>query len=611
MSPMPGSGALSRLTTVRPARPIYWMVLAAFMLGALALRVWVLRTALAPGDLTLQVDEAQYWLWSRDLHWGYYSKPPVIAAMIAWSTAWFGNNLLGVKLLAMALYPVTALVLAELARRMAWSVWPPVMSVEPSRAAGRWAERVGLFAAALFLTSPLAGLLGLAVTTDAPLLLLWACAAFLLWEALHRGRRRTWLLLGVVWGVGVLSKYTMLAFMTAVLPLVLTDGPGTRWLGWPGRPGGVSPSVIRDRVLGLMMTGGVMLLVLLPHLAWNADHGWPTLTHTVEITADAHRTDGRGGWASVGEFVGGQWVQFGPLWLMVTVVAVVSVWRQRRYLPAPLSVSATTTSMGERWTRAMRFVFWLSAPLLAVGVLQAWNAKAQINWTAPVAHGLFLFGALWLGRLVGGEPLSAREVRHARITGVWWVAVACVMWLHLVLVTAVPLAAPIAHIFGRPSEQPLPRSLDIWVRMRGWGPAYEQLAPIARAHLQRWPQAQILGMDRQVISMGAYGWRNLEPSPPPSGVPVFWQRWVAWMPPEQRAPQDHFQLTTRWARPGTEAASQPMLILSADDLPAALLDRIEPPELIGDVTLPEGADRTLHLRMWSARARAAAVGSGP
>ncbi len=607
---MPGSGASSRSTAVRAARPTYWMVLLAFMLGSLALRIWVLRTATAPGDLTLQVDEAQYWLWSRDLHWGYYSKPPVIAALIAGSTAWFGHDLLGVKLLAMAMYPVTALVLAELARRMALSVWPAVMSVEQSQAAGQWAERVGLLAAALFLTSPLTGLLGLAVTTDAPLLLFWACGAFLLWEALHRGRRRTWLLLGVVWGVGVLSKYTMLAFAASVLPLALTDGPGTRWLGWPGRPGGVTGSVLRDRLLGLMMTGGVMLLALLPHLAWNADHGWPTLTHTVEITAEAHRTDGRGGWSSVGEFTGGQWVQFGPLWLLVLLAAVVAVWRQRRSVAAVASgASVTVAAVGERWSRAMRFAFWLSAPLLIVGVAQAWNAKAQINWTAPAGHGLFLFGALWLGRLVGGGPLHAPESRHARVTGVWWVVVACVMWLHLVLVTAVPLAAPLAHIFGRPSEQPLPRHMDIWVRMRGWGPAYAQLAPVAQAHFRRWPQAQILGMDRQVISMGAYLWRDLEPAPA-AGVPASFQRWVAWMPPGQRAPQDHFQLTTRWARPGTAAAAQPMLIISADDLPASLLENVEPPELVGDVTLPEGADRTLHLRVWSARARSGGTGGG-
>ena len=48
---------------------------------ALLLRSLVL-VATAAG---LQVDEAQYWDWSRHLQWGYWSKPPGIAAVIAYA----------------------------------------------------------------------------------------------------------------------------------------------------------------------------------------------------------------------------------------------------------------------------------------------------------------------------------------------------------------------------------------------------------------------------------------------------------------------------------------------------------------------------------------------
>ncbi len=36
--------------------------------------------------LELYPDEAQYWLWSRTLDWGYVSKPPMIAWLIAATT---------------------------------------------------------------------------------------------------------------------------------------------------------------------------------------------------------------------------------------------------------------------------------------------------------------------------------------------------------------------------------------------------------------------------------------------------------------------------------------------------------------------------------------------
>ena len=41
--------------------------------------------------LELYPDEAQYWLWSRTLDFGYYSKPPVIAWAI-WATTKLGGD---------------------------------------------------------------------------------------------------------------------------------------------------------------------------------------------------------------------------------------------------------------------------------------------------------------------------------------------------------------------------------------------------------------------------------------------------------------------------------------------------------------------------------------
>src|SRR5262245_43581123 len=40
----------------------------------------------------LHGDEAQYWVWAQDLAFGYYSKPPVVAWLIAASTAVCGDG---------------------------------------------------------------------------------------------------------------------------------------------------------------------------------------------------------------------------------------------------------------------------------------------------------------------------------------------------------------------------------------------------------------------------------------------------------------------------------------------------------------------------------------
>ena len=57
----------------------------------LAWRFWVVPHA----GITLYVDEAQYWTWAQALDWGYFSKPPGIAALIALSTTLFGDGIVG------------------------------------------------------------------------------------------------------------------------------------------------------------------------------------------------------------------------------------------------------------------------------------------------------------------------------------------------------------------------------------------------------------------------------------------------------------------------------------------------------------------------------------
>ena len=42
-------------------------------------------------DFNLFADEAQYWLWSKDLDFGYFSKPPLLAWCLWVYTSFFGD----------------------------------------------------------------------------------------------------------------------------------------------------------------------------------------------------------------------------------------------------------------------------------------------------------------------------------------------------------------------------------------------------------------------------------------------------------------------------------------------------------------------------------------
>ena len=60
----------------------YWPWLLAILGALLVIRLFVLYFA----KTDLFFDEAQYWWWSRDLAFGYFSKPPLIAWLIRLAT---------------------------------------------------------------------------------------------------------------------------------------------------------------------------------------------------------------------------------------------------------------------------------------------------------------------------------------------------------------------------------------------------------------------------------------------------------------------------------------------------------------------------------------------
>jgi len=512
--------------------------------AALLLRLAVLQGVLLDPAVGLHVDEAQYWDWSRDLQWGYYSKPPVIAALIAASTALFGDSVTGVKALAMGLHGVAALALAALAHAMA--------GARPARAA-----RAAWWAALIALSNPVACLLGLAATTDGPLLLCWTLAAAALWRLQQQDRLRDWAWLGLWLGFGLLSKYTMAVLLVAVAGVIATR-----------------PAQARHHPLaGPALMLAVLALLLAPHLAWNAASGWPTWHHTADITVQAHRDANASGWANLGEWLGGQWLLFGPLWAVFVL--------RRGWL------RSCTWSWSSAWawrpTPTQRFLLWLALPLLLVGAVQAIRSGTQINWTAPAGQALIL--ALAMG-------LSAPRRRAARRTA------AVVAALHLLVLTALPLAGTVARAAGGPQVLPL-RHLDLWARMRGWNHAFAALEAPARQQFDADPRTVLLGTDRTVIAHGQYAWRD-----------TGW-RWHAWRPDASRRPTDHYQLTAGWpTNPAADTAATVLIVSEGEGLPADWLARFEPPERLGAARQTRARGQDLQLVLWRTRLRAQPLPAG-
>jgi len=151
-----------------PGAGAQWRGALLLALGLTAARL----VALFVTPLELYPDEAQYWLWSRTLDWGYYSKPPMIAWTIWTTTAIGGDSEAWVRLAAPLYHLGAALAVFGIGRRL-------------------YGPSVGFAACALYALMPGVQISSLAIATDALLLFFLSVSLLAYVELpLAHGRRR-------------------------------------------------------------------------------------------------------------------------------------------------------------------------------------------------------------------------------------------------------------------------------------------------------------------------------------------------------------------------------------------------------------------------------------
>lgn len=317
-------------------------------LAGLVLALPVLRFYLAEaGGFDLHFDEAQYWEWSRQLDWSYYSKGPLVAWLIALSAALFGHGEWQVRLFAWLAYDLFLILLFCFSAQF-WQ----------SRRAGWWAVALGL-------TTPLYFPLGQVMTTDVFLFVCWTWGLWAAWRALHRQQPSAWYELGAATGIGGLAKFSvgLLPFFLG-LGLLLT-AQGRRELRRGPVWGGVS----------------LALLLVAPVLLWNAFHGWPMFHHEQGHVLNPGET---GGWrenaSHLLEFLGGQWLALSPL-------VAVGLFRVLGSPPRPAE---------------QRLLWGLSFAVLGFFLAKATVSKVQLNWPAPAYIGLLVLFAGRIDTLTAG-----------------------------------------------------------------------------------------------------------------------------------------------------------------------------------------------------------------
>lgn len=328
-----GADGTHRLETDR----IQWGSIALFsVLGVTLFRI----VCLAFNQADLFVDEAQYWLWSRELAFGAYSKPPLIGWIIrltTWMTG--GEGTFDIRLAAPIMHAMTAAAMFYLGRMI-------------------YDARIGALAAIIYITLPGVSLSSLLISTDTPMLF-FIVISLILWRKLAAVRENGGPLslmlvagLGFAVGLGFLSKYAM-AFLFPFVPLaaVLDKGWRVRWSH-------------------ALLAGVVATAVVAPNLWWNYAHDFATARHTVSI---AHWNAAGLNFGSALGFFGAQAGVVGPFVFIAMLMAL-------RDMRAP----------------TVRSLCVLSIPLLLLMTAQALISRAFANWAVGAYAAGLLLATPWL-----------------------------------------------------------------------------------------------------------------------------------------------------------------------------------------------------------------------
>ena len=150
--------------------------------------------------LDLVPDEAYYWDWSRQLDWSYYSKPPMIAWLIAFSTFVGGDTEFAIRFPAALMGTLGLWPVYELGRSM-------------------YDHRIGLWAFLIVAASPGMTALCLLMTIDAPFLVAWTASLYCLWRMFASEKPDLkWLVPAILaTGAGLLTKQTAIGLLPVIL----------------------------------------------------------------------------------------------------------------------------------------------------------------------------------------------------------------------------------------------------------------------------------------------------------------------------------------------------------------------------------------------------------
>lgn len=325
-----------------------------FWIIALSLAFLKLIFTLRP-EINLFTEEAQYWLWSQNLEWHYYSKPPLIAVLNRISTSIFGITEIGVRINAILLGMGTSWIVFLFSDYLYGS------------------KKIAFWAAVFVMCMPFWILFSTFHLTDSALLFFWILSLYWLYRGINEQNQKWWILAGLASGVGLLAKSTMIF----IGPMLLVYLVYTRQ--WKRN---------QHSFFLFLLLGAIGFL---PGLIWNWQNDFITYRHLASLGGVSGKGEGFQffKWlAKLGEYLGGQ-------------LAMISIFLLPIFF---YSLKSLKLAMNPKTTFILFPVFfsWLGFGLLTV------FSNVEANWPVFAYVTLPIFMSKWISE----QSVKWQKVRN-------------------------------------------------------------------------------------------------------------------------------------------------------------------------------------------------------
>jgi hypothetical protein len=314
-------------------------------------------------------DELYFIACGNHLSFGYVDHAPLVPWLARLSTTLFGESLFGLRIFSLLSGAAAVSLVGLLVRRLG---------------GGRFAQAIaclGMMIAPVYLRT--ANMLCLPAFEP----LFWILASYLVVRILQEENPKLWLWVGVVVGIGLMNKHSMLFFgFGLIIGLLLT--PLRKYFKSPW----------------LYAGGAIALLIFLPNLIWQITHGWPTLHFILNLKAGVMSG------ISLLQFLAGQFLYLHPFNAILWIPGLVFFLFKKAGKPY----------------RVLGWI-WLAVFILLV------VSKSKIYYLAP-AYAVLIAG--------GGIALEQWVKRKGRE----WLKTAAISFLVIGGVLMAPLSVPMLNI---------------------------------------------------------------------------------------------------------------------------------------------------------------------